>query len=63
MISFHAADLHSYTNKMRELREDFEKLKTTTDENVVNETLEKYERFIELNFKISPWTRIFFYYN
>lgn len=42
---------------MRELREDFEKLKNAKDEKEVDATLEKYERFIEYTYKVGPWTR------
>jgi hypothetical protein len=57
MLSFHSTDIHSYSTKMRELRHDFEKLKTANDEKEVDNIIEKYERFMELTYKVTPWTR------
>ena len=57
MFGYQAVDLHSYAAQMRQLRNDFEKLKTAKDENEVNATLEKYERFVEYTYKVGPWTR------
>jgi|LauGreDrversion4_2_1035121.scaffolds.fasta_scaffold1135981_2 hypothetical protein len=57
MLAFQSSDIHSYAAKMRELRSDFDKLKTAKSEKEVDQMIEKYERFIELTYKANPWTR------
>ena len=57
MLCYQSNDIHTFATKMRELREDFERLKTVKDEKEVDATLEKYERFIEYTYKVGPWTR------
>jgi hypothetical protein len=52
-----SADLHSYAERMREMRKDFDKLKHAKTEKEVDETLEKYEQFIEFTYSASVWTR------
>ena len=54
MFDFKGADIHSYAAKKRKVREDFEKLKNSNDEKFVNDTLEKYEFFIERRFSVTP---------
>jgi hypothetical protein len=54
MFDFKGADLHTYAAKKRKIREDFEKLKNCNDENAVNDTLEKYEFYIERTYTVNP---------
>jgi hypothetical protein len=54
MFDFKGPDLHSYAFKKRQVREDFEKLKTADSEQQVNDTLEKYEFFIERKYTVNP---------
>lgn len=49
--------LHAYCDNLRQLKEDFLKLKTAKSEKEVDEILEKYEYFMELNFTFNPWNR------
>ncbi len=50
-------DLHSYSDKMRTLKEDFASLKNAKCETEVDAMLEKYEQFMEYSFHVSPWVR------
>jgi hypothetical protein len=54
MFDFKGPDLHSYALKKRQIREDFDKLKTTENEKEINDTLEKYEFYIEENYSVNP---------
>jgi hypothetical protein len=54
MHDFKGHDIHSYAAKKRLIREDFEKLKNANDEKVVNDTLEKYEFYIENTYSVTP---------
>lgn len=56
MFNYQSCDLHSYAARMRELREDFDKIKTAKSEKEVDDMLEKYEQFIEYTYKVGPWT-------
>ena len=53
--NFRSVDVHSYAYKRRKIREDFEKLKNAEIEKVDN-TLEKYEFFMEYTYQINPLT-------
>ena len=59
MQGYNLADLHSYAERRRELREDFEKLKSAKNDEEVDQMLEKYELFIEYTFRAGPWNRNF----
>lgn len=54
MFDFKGADIHSYAAKKRLIRADFEKLKNVEDEKAVNDTLEKYEFYIERTYSVNP---------
>jgi len=53
--NFRSVDVHSYAHKRRKIREEFEKLKNAEIEKVDN-TLEKYEFFMEYTYQINPLT-------
>jgi hypothetical protein len=50
-------DITGYAEGVRDVREDFEVLKTAKTEEEVNTVLDKYEYFIELNFNTGPLNR------
>jgi hypothetical protein len=54
MFDFKGADIHSYAAKKRKIREDFEALKNPKDEKAINDTLEKYEFYIERTYTVNP---------
>jgi hypothetical protein len=54
MYGFRNTDLHTYADKSRKIREDFEKLKNAKDNEEVENMLEKYEFFMERTYLINP---------
>jgi hypothetical protein len=57
MFSYQSSNIHSYADKMRTLREDFNRLKEAKTEKEVDSMLEKYEQFIEYSYQVNPWSR------
>ena len=55
-MNFKGCDVHSLAHKRRQIREEFEKLKTETDVTQVDRVLEKWEFYIEYNYRVNPFT-------
>ena len=57
ITGFRQRDIESYANGCREIRADFEKLKTAKSTEEIEDMQEKYENYIESTYQVTPYFR------